>query len=102
MNSSINKRINVLIAVLIIMTAVFFWRLAQKQLFEHQSYLAQADEQYIVKKDVPAVRGKIYSSDMFPLATNTRLYQVLVVPNNVPDDKKKETAKKLAPLVQKT
>ncbi len=97
-----NKRINFLVAFFIIITALFGWRLFQKQVLEHNSYLAQAEDQYIIQKDLPATRGKIYSSDMFPLATNTRLYQVLVVPNNIPADKKQETAEKLAPLVSKT
>lgn len=102
MNQSIIKRINALVVIFVIIAALFGWRLFQKQILEHDAYKVQAEDQYIIKKDLPAVRGKIYSSDMFPLATNTRLYQVLVVPNNIPADKREETAQLLAPLVTKT
>jgi len=86
----------------VIITVLFGWRLFQKQILEHSDYVAKAEDQYIIKKDLPAVRGKIFSSDLFPMATNTRLYQVLVVPNNIPSDQKWTTAEQLAPMVEKT
>lgn len=102
MNFQDKKRINFLVVIFIIAGALLSWRLFQKQVLEHENYLAQAESQYIVKKDLPAMRGKIFSSDMFPLATNSRLYQVSAVPRYITKDKKWETAEKLAPLVDKT
>lgn len=76
---------------------VLGFRLFQKQIMEHNIYAASAENQYIVKQNLPAVRGQIYASDMFPLATNIEYYQVLAVPKNIknPD----EVASKLAPIL---
>jgi len=77
------KRLNIIIGFILAIAAVLGWRLFQKQILEHATYLASAENQYIVKKDLPAQRGNIYASDMFPLATNIQYYQVLAVPRNI-------------------
>jgi len=77
------KRLNIIIGFILVIAAVLGWRLFQKQILEHATYLASAENQYIVKKDLPAQRGNIYASDMFPLATNIQYYQVLAVPRNI-------------------
>ncbi|MEK7142920.1 MAG: penicillin-binding protein 2 [Patescibacteria group bacterium] len=77
------KRINFLIYILIIIVAGLFFRLFQKQILEHANYLAQAKDQYIIKKELQQERGKIYASDMFPLATNKQFWQVLAIPKNI-------------------
>lgn len=102
MNSVENKRINFLVVFFVIITIFFGWRLFQKQILEHTTYLAQAESQYIVKQDLPATRGKIYASDMFPLATSSRLYQLLVVPRLVVQDQKRPVAGKLSTYTDKT
>ncbi|MFA6493361.1 MAG: penicillin-binding protein 2 [Patescibacteria group bacterium] len=96
-NNSWIKRLNIVLAVVILMAAGLLFRLFQKQILEHGNYLAQAEGQYIVKKELPAQRGKIYASDMFPLATNRQYYQVLAVPRNIknPD----ETAEQLSSIL---
>ncbi|OGD56520.1 hypothetical protein A2V71_02495 [Candidatus Berkelbacteria bacterium RBG_13_40_8] len=96
-NDSFQKRIKVLMLLTLIITLGLGYRLFQKQVLEHNSYLALAEGQYIVKKDLPAMRGKIYFSDMFPAATNTRLYQIVAVPRQIKD--KEEVAQKLAPFL---
>lgn len=83
--------------LIVIMVAILMFRLFQKQILEHASYVALAENQYILKKELPAQRGKIYASDMFPLATNTQYYQALAVPQNIknPD----QAAEELAPII---
>jgi cell division protein FtsI/penicillin-binding protein 2 len=90
-------RLSLVVVIVLLLAGGLLFRLFQKQILEHSSYLAQAEGQYIVKKDLPAQRGKIYASDMFPLATNRQYFQVLVVPRNIqnPDD----AAGKLAQLL---
>lgn len=82
------KRLKFTVGLIVVMAAILGWRLFQKQILEHAIYLASAESQYIIKKELPAQRGKIYASDLFPLATNTIYYQVLVVPKNIknPDE----------------
>lgn len=97
-----HKRINVLIIIFVLIVIGLNYRLLQKSIFEHQSYAALAQNQHVVKKDLPANRGKIYSSDLFPLATNSRDWQVLVVPNQIPANERQNSATLLAPFVEKS
>lgn len=96
-NNPLSKRLNLVIGIIIIVAAGLGFRLFQKQILEHADYLAEAEGQYILKKELPAQRGKIYASDMFPMATNRQYYQVLAVPKNIknPDT----VAEKLAPIL---
>lgn len=92
-----SSRLNLVVIIIVLMASGLVFRLFQKQILEHDTYLAQAEGQYIVKKDLPAQRGKIFASDMYPLATNRQYWQVLAVPRNIknPDD----VAAKLAPIL---
>jgi len=96
-NNVWSKRLNFILGLLIVLAAGLGFRLFQKQILQHSAYLAQAEGQYIIKKDLPAQRGQIYASDMFPLAANKQFYQVLAIPRNIknPD----EVAEKLGPLL---
>lgn len=102
MDPSDQKRISILFGFFVLLTCLLGWRLFQKQISEHSIYKAQAESQYIVKKDVPAVRGKIISSDNFPLATNERLYQLTVVPRYISSNDRPDVAHKLASFVGKS
>jgi len=93
------QRINLIFALFFILMTILGYRLYQKQITEHSSYRAMAENQYIIKKDVQAARGQIYASDMFPLATNLREYQVMATPRNIKN--KQETADKLSVLIGK-
>lgn len=96
-NNQWQKRLNFVVIIIVLLSAGLGFRLFQKQILEHGSYLAEAQDQYIIKKDLPAHRGKIYASDMFPLATNRQYWQVLAVPKNIknPD----EVARKLSSVL---
>jgi cell division protein FtsI/penicillin-binding protein 2 len=91
------KRIQILTVISLLLVLALGYRLFQKQILEHGNYLVLADQQYMIKEDVPANRGKIYFSDMYPAATNNRLYQVLVTPIQVQD--KQDAADKLAGIL---
>lgn len=91
------KRIQVLGAIFIIVIAIVGYRLFQKQILEHNLYIAQADNQYMIKENTTATRGNIYFSDMFPAATNSRTYQVIVSPKQVKD--KNVVSEELATLL---
>jgi len=96
-NNHWQKRLKFIIGFIILAALGVSFRLFQKQILEHSIYLAAAAGQYIIKKDLPAQRGKIYANDLFPLATNRQYYQVLAIPRNIrhPD----ETAGKLATIL---
>lgn len=102
MDLSTAKRINILLLVMVVFSCVLGWRLFQKQVVEHASYLAQAQNQQVVKQKTSAIRGKIFSSDKFPLATNDRTFQLNVVPHQIPDQDRWSTAEKLAGFVGKS
>lgn len=91
------RRIQVLGGLAILLMAILGYRLFQKQILEYANFLVMAENQYMIKQDVPAVRGDIYFADTFPAATNQRMYQVLVVPRYVKD--KEVASKELASLL---
>lgn len=92
-----SKRLNLIIGLIIFAAAILGFRLFEKQILEHNTYLKAAEGQYILKKELPAQRGKIYASDMFPLATNRQYYQVMTTPKNIKNAD--EAAEKLAPIL---
>jgi cell division protein FtsI/penicillin-binding protein 2 len=93
-------RIQILGAFFIILLAILGYRLFQKQILQHSAYMAKAENQYMVEENITATRGKIYFSDMFPAATNTRTYQVIIAPKQVKD--KQITSEKLSSLLEAT
>jgi cell division protein FtsI/penicillin-binding protein 2 len=102
MNDFNQKRISILLGFFTIMAVLLCWRLFDKQILEHSLYVARAENQYSIKKDVPAQRGKIYSSDKMLLAANSRLYDLLVVPNYIPSASRMGVAQSLVPIVGKS
>lgn len=92
-----DKRIQVMGVILVVLTTLLGYKLFRTQILERNNYLVQAENQYTLKKDLPALRGNIYFSDMFPAATNTRYYQVVAVPKQIKD--KNDFANKIAPLI---
>jgi cell division protein FtsI/penicillin-binding protein 2 len=102
MNNFNQKRINLLLGCFAIIASLLCWRLFEKQVVEHSDYVAKAESQYTTKKLLPAERGKIYSSDKMLLAANSRLYDLVVVPRQIPTAEKLEIAKKLAEFAGKT
>ncbi len=93
------KRIRILLGFFVVCTAVLGWRLFDKQVTMHVAYAAQAQNQYSIKKSVPAERGKIYSSDSMLLAANSRLYDLMVIPNYIKSTDQMNVAQTLAPYV---
>lgn len=95
------KRLGVLLSVCGLILLSFTGRLYQKAVIEHGSTVVEAENQYAYRKEVEGQRGEIVvthdGQGYFPLATNERRYQVLVVPKNIKD--RKETAAKLATLL---
>jgi stage V sporulation protein D (sporulation-specific penicillin-binding protein) len=92
-----HRRIQFLGALAIVLMAILGYRLFCKQILEYANFLVLAENQYMVKQDVPATRGNIYFSDTFPAATNQRKYQVLAVPRYIKD--KEVAAEIIAPLL---
>ncbi len=92
------KRVSVVITVSGLVFLSFVGRLYQKSVVEHAVTVKAADEQYTTRQEVTGQRGdivvKLDDNSIYPLATNEREYQVLVVPKNVQDPK--HTAQALA------
>lgn len=97
-----HSRINFLLIVIFLFIALLTIRLFQKSVLEHTKYLALAESQQKTEKEVPAMRGKIYSQDKasgeyYPFATSIGKYSVEVVPKNIKDPK--DTSAKLAQVL---
>lgn len=102
-NSTINTRISFLFLVIIVSAIVFTTQLFMKSVWQHDTLVALAKDQYIVEKKLPYERGNIYVKDdkypggYFPLALSQDRYQILVVPKNVKDYRK--TAKIISEII---
>lgn len=102
-NSTVlNNRIPYLMIGFFIIMGILVVRLFDKSVIKHNECLAIAENQYIVKKEINASRGRIYSQDNsigepYPLAMNIEKYELSVVPKNITD--KKLVSDKLSSII---
>ncbi len=98
------RRVSIVITLSGLILLSFVGRLYQKAVIEHGSIVKAAELQYTSRKEVVGKRGEILtkldSKNYFPLATNERRYQVLVVPKNIKDHDK--AAQALAPILEQS
>ncbi len=105
------RRLNSLKAVILIIGILLVGRLFYRQIIERSQFVALAEKQYYIKINQPAQRGQIYIQDrdsqnlvdstqdgLFPVASNLELFNITAIPKQISD--KRETAKKLAPLIE--
>lgn len=69
-----------LLCFLIVLAKLFYW-----QVIENEPLHALASDQYFFKREIPAERGKIRTSDNFPLVMNQKNYLLYVDPNRIVD-----------------
>lgn len=84
------QRLSILIGVVFLATGGITWRLFTKSVVQHSLYVAKAENQYEVSKDLPSRRGTIYAQDFelgktVPIAATEEKFDVSVVPRNVKD-----------------
>ncbi len=89
MSTSDNKRIKYFLIIVIILYGGLVFRLFQKQILDHDHYLAMAQSQHQTVQELPAHRGKIFAKTEYAgdvtLATNQTYYQLLLVPKQIED-----------------
>ncbi len=85
-NSKSSKyKLDFLILLQFIVSAVFIVRLFHIQVIQHEEYKALAQDQYWSLQEIPAKRGNIQSSDNFPLATTQLSYLLYAEPHKIKD-----------------
>ena len=89
-------RINSLLILFLSLLIIITCRLFQLQVLEHSKFTALAAKQHWGSAEIPAARGRVLSSDGFPLVENQIAYLVYGEPPNVEDVE--TTAKKLAEI----
>ena len=99
--SILNRRLNIVFAIIIIIGLGLVLGLFKKQVLQNNYYTALAKKQYTVTKDLVANRGEIFVYDQGEtepqkLATNLHFYDLLMVPKNIKNPK--EVARKLSGL----
>lgn len=106
MNSDavINRRFYVLFALLIVMVVAIIFRMGEKQIIDHQHYVALAEGQQRFEETELAQRGKIYVRDsyfnkdeIYPVAFDVKSYELFAIPKQIIN--KEETAKSLSDLL---
>lgn len=98
-------RLTGLSIVIFLYSALVFFRLFQLQVIQHDRYLARAEDQHVVQKELDPNRGSIYIHDyqagdavIYPVAINKKFYEVFAVPDLIKNPV--QTAKLLAPLLE--
>jgi len=86
-------RLAFLCVTVLILGKLFYW-----QILKNGELLALASLQRFSSKEIPAPRGKIFSSDNFPLATNKEAYLIYATIPQL-EEEPKIVAAKLAPLI---
>lgn len=79
------RRVNFLVAVLLIWSTVIVYKLVSIQVFQHQKYLTSARKQQEIRIDLPAIRGSIFDRNGHPLALSVSVDSVSINPLNVPN-----------------
>lgn len=103
MDKIIQRRFSMLGAVVILMAFAIVWRMFEKQVVEHDQYVALAEGQQRYEQTELAQRGRIYVHDsiegensVYPLAFDVKSYALWVVPKHLKD--KGAVAKKISQL----
>lgn len=97
----INRRFSVIFVAVILMIGLLIFRLFEKQIVDHDQYVALAEGQQRFEESQLAQRGEIYAHDsyfdpnkIYPLAFDVKSYALYAIPKQI--IKKEETAKFLA------
>src|SRR3989339_834190 len=96
-NHSQSLRSSLLKYSFIVLFFILIGKLYFIQVEAHGRYIALAEKQHWIGKEIPAKRGEILSSDGFPLATNVPAYLVFAVPREV--ENIDDTASKLIEII---
>lgn len=101
--NNFSGKVNIMLVLFYIISAVIFLRLAQIQIFKHDFYKAMAQDQHeFLEKTFPK-RGEIFIRDMasdrtYPIAVNKEMNLVYAVPRIVKN--KNEAAKKISEILK--
>lgn len=77
------RRIKLLITFFLFCFLAIFAKLFYWQVIDRDNLLALASGQYNVSLEIPAPRGKIFSSDNYPLVLNQKIYNLFVNPQEL-------------------
>jgi len=95
--SSRDWRLRLILYIFTFFFAALAARLFYIQVIKHEYYAVLADKQHWSYHELPARRGKIFSSDGFPLASVQDFYALYAEPKDITDPQ--NTAKRLVPIL---
>lgn len=105
MDNQMQSRFRVAGIIVVALMALILSRLFDKQILQHEKYVALAEDQQRFEKTEIAQRGKIYAHDaieeigsLYPLAFDVKRYQILAVPKQILN--KQKTADELSALIE--
>lgn len=88
----INRRFSVLFLLLIIMIGAIIFRMAEKQIVDHNHYVALAEGQQRFSETELSQRGRIYLQDsyfnkdkIYPVAFDVKSYEIYAIPKQILD-----------------
>ena len=78
-------RVLIIYGVIGLALVILLLRLVNLQIFQEQSWFAQAVDNYTTTVSVPAPRGIVYDRNGYILAENVASYNVVITPAELPD-----------------
>ncbi len=97
-NNNPNKtRYAVILGVFAAIGLALLVRLAYIQVVMHPQFLAKAEQQYGISREIPAIRGTIKSADGFELASTQPAYLIYAEPQRI--ENSQQTATDLADIL---
>ncbi len=82
---SFNKRVNTVYAIIVFMALIFVVRLSTLQIFGGEEYKQMAADQRLKVVEIAPKRGKIFDSNMNPLAISVNVNALYVDPSDIDD-----------------
>ncbi|HSK66044.1 MAG TPA: hypothetical protein VK888_03885, partial [Anaerolineales bacterium] len=79
-------RVLIVYALIVGVVGLIIWRLVSLQVFDTQTWIDQAIDNYTNEISEPAARGIIYDRNGYILARNVASYNVVITPAGLPDD----------------
>lgn len=96
------QRLSWLILISFLAGGGLIFRFFKEGVIRHNEYFALAENQYLIRQELPSKRGRILvgemnSDELYPIASNEQKYVLLATPRNIKDPK--AVAEKLSKII---
>lgn len=98
-NRMIKRIMRIFVFLFVVCFLLLIVRIGVLQIYDPDGYEKMAIDQQLSIKPIPAQRGTIYDRDGRILAKSVTVWQVIVSPNNIKDEKREDVAQQLSQIL---